>query len=47
MGTGTISLVAVLRDARIEIGCCRFRHCWLPKSGRPDFGARSSGRGWL
>src|ERR1700722_6890978 len=35
----------ILRDARIEIGCCRFRHQWMPKSGRPDFGARSSGRG--
>jgi len=46
MAAGTISLVAVLRDARIEIGCCRFRHSRLPKSGKPDFGARSSGRGW-
>jgi hypothetical protein len=33
--------VAVLRDARIEIGCCRFRHQWMPKSSKPDFGARS------
>src|SRR5258708_4420996 len=22
----------------IEIGCCRFRHLRVPKSGRPDFG---------
>jgi hypothetical protein len=35
-------LVAILRDAAIEIGCCRFRHL-MPKSGKPDFGGRSSG----
>src|ERR1700680_4644748 len=22
----------------IEIGCCRFRHLKVPKSGKPDFG---------
>src|SRR6266478_3479055 len=29
MAAGTISPVAVLRDARIEIDCCRFRHFWI------------------
>jgi hypothetical protein len=24
--------------APIEIGCCRFRHLIVPKSGKPDFG---------
>jgi hypothetical protein len=33
----------ILRDAAIEIGYCRFRHSMLPKSGKPDFGGRSSG----
>jgi hypothetical protein len=33
---------SILRDAPIEIGCCRFRHFSLPKSGKPDFGGRSS-----
>ncbi len=28
------------RRPPIEIGCCRFRHFRLPKSGRPDFGGR-------
>jgi len=26
MATDTAEPVAILRDARIEIGCCRFRH---------------------
>src|SRR5712692_11014582 len=34
-GRRQISLLAVLRDAPIEIGCCRFRHFRLPKSGSP------------
>src|SRR5258708_37368446 len=37
MATGTAEQVAILRDAPIEIGCCRFRHFGLPKSGKPDF----------
>jgi hypothetical protein len=41
MAPGTISPLAVLRDARIEVGCCRFRHFLMPKSGKPDFGAGS------
>jgi hypothetical protein len=28
------------RRPPIEIGCCRFRHFALPKSGRPDFSGR-------
>ena len=28
---------------RLEIGCCQFRRFRLPKSGKPDFGGRSSG----
>jgi len=34
MAGGTTSLVAVLRDARIEIGCCRFRHHWNTEVGQ-------------
>ncbi len=30
-------------QGRIEIGCCRFRHIFGPKSGKPDFGAPRSG----
>jgi len=33
----------ILRDAAFEIGCCRFRHFRLPKSGKPDFGGRYLG----
>src|SRR5258708_40238268 len=34
MAAGTISLVAVLRDARIEIGCRRFRHFLIAEVGQ-------------
>jgi hypothetical protein len=32
-------LCRVGKGAFIEIGCCRFRHLLMPKSGKPDFGA--------
>src|SRR5215468_2925345 len=30
----TLRLLAVLRDARIDIGCCRYRHHWNAEVGQ-------------
>src|SRR5258706_2320704 len=44
-GWPRVPAACILRDAAVEIGCCGFRHSMLPKSGKPDFGCRSSGLG--
>src|SRR5882672_307721 len=39
-GRESVPCVHPSRRPPIEIGCCRFRRFWLPKSGKPDFGGR-------